>query len=178
MRTRRSPTPREEGMANIVAATLEILDTTPPQDVTIRQVAEKSGHHHRLIVEWFGGKNELFAIAFETIFRRLIETGELYGDRIASRADVKKGFLLFNYGQMHDPEFTRRARTGFVVSEMERHIASQRNLSPEQAKLAARQLAIYTLGRSLFAPFFDLTEDDLTKIESWEIEHLFNSRHQ
>jgi len=178
MRTRRSPTPREEGMANIVAATLEILDTTPPQDVTIRQVAEKSGHHHRLIVEWFGGKHELFAVAFETIFRSLIESGELFDSGIASRTDVKKGFLLFNYGQMHDPEFTRRAQTGFVLGQMEKQIARQRNLSLDEARIAARQLAVHTVARSLFATFFGLSDDDLTRIEAWELTHLFEVRQQ
>ena len=53
---RSQPTHRDEGKANVIAATLRLLDTTAPKDITLRDIARESGHGNRLIIEWFGGK--------------------------------------------------------------------------------------------------------------------------
>lgn len=169
---RQHPTPREEGKANIIAATIALLETTPPQDLTIRDIASASGHHHRLIIEWFGSKGGLLHAVFEEVFRALIESGELFTGSVATRPEVRKVFGLFNYVQMHHPEFIFSMRSWLTLDAMEDRLKTVRNMSDEQARLVARQLAAHALGLALFASFLELSDDDVRAIEQWERQAL------
>ena len=44
-------TPRDVGMANMVAAARALLDDRPPEEITVRDIAAASGHHHRFVVD-------------------------------------------------------------------------------------------------------------------------------
>lgn len=170
--SRRFPTPRVEGMANIMEATRHLLESRNPGQITIREIAEASGHHHRLIIEWFGTKAGLLATLFEEIFENVIESGEMFTSTIALRRDVHLAFRLFNYMQMHHPEFVLSARPGFPLESVEQRLREVGGLDPERAHLAARQLAVHTLGLSLFAGFLGLSDDEVRAIEEWEIATL------
>ena len=172
---RQFPTPREEGMNNIIAAAISLLEEKEPGDITIRDVATASGHHHRLIIEWFGSKGGLMYAVFEKIFNDLIETEELFVDTIALRADVRKVFRFFNYMQMNHLEFIRSKRTLFAINAVETRLREVGGLSEDRARLAARQLAVHTLGLILFSSFFDLTDDEIKAIDRWEIQAILSS---
>lgn len=51
----------------MLRATLELLAERGPDAITVREIAERSGHNHRFIQEWFGGKTNLFAEAFHEL---------------------------------------------------------------------------------------------------------------
>lgn len=169
---RQHPTPREEGKANIIAATIAMLDSVPPPDLTIRDIASASGHHHRLIIEWFGSKGGLLHAVYEDVFRKLIESGELFSGPIATRPEIRKVFQLFNYMHMHHPESVASMRSGLALDAMEDRLKTVRNLSDEQARLVARQLGVHALGLALFGSFLDLSDDDIRAIEQWERQAL------
>ena len=169
---KRDITPRDVGMSKIVAATLDLLDAYGPQDLTIRQIARAAGHHHRLIIEWFGSKGGLFAAVFEEVFRDLISSGELFDGPVAARSEVKKAFGLFNYMQMHHREFFASANRGFVVEAVEQRFQETSGMTVEQARLAARRIATQVLGLSLFSEFFDLTPEEIKTIEIQELESM------
>lgn len=173
-RPRQPPTPREEGKAHIVAATIALLETTAPHNLTIRDIATASGHHHRLIIEWFGSKGGLLYAVFEDVFQKLIRSGELFSGPIATRPELRKIFRLFNYMQMHHPESVYSLRSWLVIDAMEDRLKAVRNLSDEQARLIARQLTLHALGLALFAPFVDLSDDDVCTIEQWERQALID----
>ena len=84
------PTPRPEGMANILDATMRLLQERSPGDISLRDVATEAGHGHRLIVEWFGGKGGLFAAVLERLFRDLAASGERFYSDFATRHDVDR----------------------------------------------------------------------------------------
>lgn len=172
---RQFPTPRNEGMENIIAAASSLLEHENAGDITIRDIAKASGHHHRLIIEWFGNKGGLMYAVFEKIFTELIDSGELFTSTIALRPDVRKVFRLFNYMQMNHPDFVRSKRTLFAVNAIEKRLREVGGLSEEQARLAARQLSVHTLGLSLFGQIFDLTDDEIRAIEESEIQAIISS---
>ena len=157
---RSQPTPRTEGMANIVAATVRLLETRSPQEITLRDVATESGHGHRLIVEWFGGKGGLFLAVFTEIFERLRSSGELFYANVPLRTDVRVAFQLFNYMQMHHKEYVESVRDSFVLEAVRGRLQDVVGLAEQEADMVARKIAVLSLGISLFGDFFDLTEDE------------------
>lgn len=161
---RAQPTPRADGMANIVDATMRLLQQRSPADITLRDVARKSGHGHRLIVEWFGGKGGLYFAVFERIFRDLAATGELFFSDIATRSEIRTAVRLVNYMQMHHRELMDPMRSNFALDTVRQRLQTNLGLSEEQASLAARRLALQTMGIATFAEFVALTDDEIIQM--------------
>ncbi len=161
---RELPTPRNEGMENIVAATIRLLEDRGPADITLRDVAEESGHGHRLIVEWFGGKGGLFDAVFRKIFDDLMQTGSLFYADVPIRSEVRRAFELFNYMHVHHRDFIESTRDEFVIKAMRERMQSGLGLSEEKARLVANRLSVLVLGISLFRDYFELSDDELVKM--------------
>ena len=166
------PTPRREGMENIVKATIELLATRAPQDVTLRDVAEASGHHHRMIVEWFGGKGGLYNAVFNQIFQALIDTGELISLEIALRDDLRTALRLFDYIQMHHPEYIAEFRSGFVLNAVERRLVDVQGWSPTEASFLARRFAVQLIGLVLFRENAGISDEETVEIMRQEFQRL------
>lgn len=162
--SRAHPTPRNEGMANIVSATIRLLETRTPQDVTLRDVAHESGHGHRLIVKWFGGKGGLFAAVVNETFEKLSASGELFYADLPLRRDVRIVFQVFNYMQIHHPEFVRQARTRLPLSTAEQRLTTNLGIPPERARIVIHRLSLQLLGIALFREFFELSDDEVIRM--------------
>ncbi|MEZ5238502.1 MAG: hypothetical protein R2716_05980 [Microthrixaceae bacterium] len=107
-------TPRDEAMEHMLAATVELLVERPPEKVTIRDVAEASGHHHRFVQSWFGGKVPLFRAAFD---RLSLETADgvsedLSGSQLGERS-VGLAWLL-NWLVAADPGASEDSPTPLI----------------------------------------------------------------
>ena len=161
---RSQPTPRNEGMANIIAATLRLLKTRQPQDITLRDVAIESGHGHRLIVEWFGGKGGLYAAVFNEIFGPLRETGQLYAADVPTRSDVKTAMALVNYMRMTSPDELIGIRQNWVSEDIQNRVTTFRGKTRDQASLAVKRLAVLAFGISLWGDFFGLSDEEAIKM--------------
>lgn len=151
-------------MANIVAATIRLLETTKPQDITLRDVARESGHGHRLIVEWFGGKGGLFAAVSDAVLERLIQAGAVFYSDLPLRPELRSVVEIFNFMQLHHPEFVKDARTGIVVKSIEERLQVVAGLSEQAARAAANRLALQLLGIVLFKEYFPLSDDDVIQM--------------
>ena len=161
---RSQPTHRDEGKANVIAATLRLLDTTAPKDITLRDIARESGHGNRLIIEWFGGKGGLFGAVFERIFAELRESGQLFAADIPVRDETKKVFGLFSYMKLMHPEETAQLRSGLIDTAVRERMQNALGMSAEQADLAVRRLSVVTLGAAVFADFFGLSGDEVIRL--------------
>lgn len=161
---RELPTPRSEGMSNIVTATIRLLEDRGPEDITLRDVARESGHGHRLIVEWFGGKGGLFDAVFRKIFDDLMQTGTLFYADVPIRIEVRRAFELFNYMHVHHRDFIESTRDEFVVNAITERLQGGLGLEEEKASLAANRLSILVLGISLFRDYFALSDDEAVKM--------------
>lgn len=151
-------------MANIVAATIRLLETTKPQDITLRDVARESGHGHRLIVEWFGGKGGLFAAVSNEVVEILLQTGAIFYSDLPLRPELRSALEIFNFMQLHHPEFVKEARTGIAVKTIEERLQIVAGLSEEAARAAANRLALQLLGIVLFKEYFPLSDDDVMQM--------------
>ena len=163
--TKRSlPTPRAEGMANILEATFRLLQTRDPGDITLRDVARESGHGPRLIIEWFGGKGGLYAAVCEKIFSDLANSGELFYSDIALRPEVVTAFRVFNHMQVNHPEVVIAVRSGAVLDIVKKRLQESQGLSEEEALRIARRISVLTVGLALFREFVGLSEDDAVQM--------------
>lgn len=147
-------------MKNVLEATLRLLETTNPKDVTLRDVARESGHGPRLIIEWFGGKGGLFAAAFEKVFSDITQSGELFLADVVVRPDVRVAFQIFNYMQLNHRDLVLSLRDGLVIQTVQERLVSNLGLSKEAASLTSRRIAVQVLGIALFRDYFDLTDDE------------------
>jgi AcrR family transcriptional regulator len=161
---RELPTPRSEGMENIVAATIRLLGERGPADITLRDVARESGHGHRLIVEWFGGKGGLFDAVFRKIFDDLMQTGTLFYADVPLRIEVRRAFELFNYMHVHHRDFIESTRDEFVIKAMRERMQSGLGLAEDKATLVANRLSILVLGIALFRDYFSLSDDEVVRM--------------
>ncbi len=161
---RANPTPRKEGMVNIVAATIRLLETCAPQEITLRDVASESGHGHRLIVEWFGSKGELFVAVFQAVFENLVESGTFFYADLPTQPDVRKVLRLFNYMLVEHPEFIASVRRGHLLEVVEERLKSIRQIPADQAQVVAKRLTVLTLGIALFSEYLELSDDEAVRM--------------
>ena len=162
-------------MANIVQATIRLLETSHPQDITLRDVARESGHGHRLIVEWFGGKGGLFAAVFDETFRRLLDTGDLFYADVPTRDEVKTAFRIFNYMHLHYPEYVADVRDLSVMAAVRERLTSALGIPKDTALLATQRLSALTIGLALFQDFVGLSDDDVIRMMQDEFRASTNS---
>lgn len=162
------PTPRPEGMNNVVSATLRLLETKRPAEITLRDIAQESGHGNRLIVEWFGGKGGLFAAVVAKVFEDLASSGTLFYSDIALRPEFRSAVRIFNYMQVLHPEFVEQARTPFMFDVIRARLRDFRGFTDEQADIAVRRIMVHTVGLAIMAEFHHLPDDvviEMTKAE-------------
>lgn len=156
------PTPRKEGMANVIAATNRLLETIPPEKITMRDVARESGHGHRLIVEWFGGKGGLFRAVILGVFEDLAAVGALRGADVPLKPNVRRAFQLFNFMQMHHPEFVAEVRDHSVMNMLEERLVTVFNVPAERARVISGRISLLTMGIAVFRDHFtNLSDDDI-----------------
>ena len=151
-------------MANIVAATIRLLETKSPQDLTLKDIAEESGHGNRLIVEWFGGKSGLYVAVFYAIFGNLLETGDLFAADVPVRPEVRGAFRLFNYMFANHPEVVALHREGFVFAGALERLQTRAGLSDDEATRVLRRFSVLMLGISLFGDFFRLDDEEAIRM--------------
>lgn len=58
---RRSPISREEGERRLATAALQLIQTRPFSEVSVRDIAEVADVNHGFVHTWFGSKNDLLA---------------------------------------------------------------------------------------------------------------------
>lgn len=147
-------------MTNIVSATIRLLETRSPQDITLREVAEASGHGHRLIVEWFGSKGDLFTAVFNQVFEDLVSEGLFFYADIPTRPEVRKVFQLFDYMRVQHPDFIKGVQSGRFVEVVKDRLKTNLGVPAEQASSAARRLSVLVIGISLFSELFDVSDEE------------------
>lgn len=167
---RSQPTPRAEGMSNIVEATIQLLTTTTPAAITLRDIARASGHGHRLIVEWFGGKGGLFAAVVAKVFEELASSGDLFYSDIATRPEVRAAVQLQNYMQVLHPNIVEQTRTNLVGNILKERLQTLRGLTEEQADIAVRRIQAHTMGLAIMAEFHNLPDDVVIEMTKAEIK--------
>ena len=143
---------RDTSMRQLQESALALLLNQDPDAVTIREIAESVGLHHRYIPDYFGGKAELFASIYPAAANE------------AAKA-IKFPFLGALANELA-PEITRQARLAIWLSskhpngipaterpllrQLTDTLASQFNFDESTALLASERLIAFVLVTAAF----------------------------
>jgi AcrR family transcriptional regulator len=147
-------------MKNVLDATLRLLETHSPKDVTLRDVARESGHGPRLIIEWFGGKGGLYGAVFMKVFNDIIESGDLFFADFGIRRDVGIAFHVLNYMQLNHRDEVLALRDELLIKAASERMQRNLGLPPDTALLVARRVTVVALGVGLFREYAGLSDDE------------------
>jgi len=166
----RSRTPRAEGKARILDATIELLRESGPDGVNVRQIAKRSGHNQRFVIEWFSSKVDLFAEAFERLAQDFAQSAAVFVQRRELEPDLVLIVRLMNWLVANgSTEFRATARRPILdlVAEQYRERFS---LDDRTADLLAQRFVGATVSMILFGDVLGLAIDDLDDHISLDIE--------
>jgi AcrR family transcriptional regulator len=148
-------------MAKILDATVELLRTTPPDRVGVRDIAELSGHNQRFVVQWFGSKVELFRQAFLRLIDEFRATGQVLTRRSEPQPELVVLVRLMNWLVAHDavlyPDTDERPLLDLMTSVYRR----QFDLDEQVSRLLAQRLVAGLVSTILFGDLPRMTPEDL-----------------
>lgn len=167
----RHRTPRHEAEQNILRATLELLAEKDPDQITVREIAERSGHNHRFVKEWFGGKTRLFAKAFEELNLHLAE--RLDFNRPTSEIPdpgVAQVVRLMNWLVANDPGSISRDRMRPVLNRLQHMYEDRFGIDDYTSLLLAQRMMFLISGLVLFKDVVAAENHDLPRQVALEFE--------
>ena len=160
---------RADGKAHMVTAARELLRHSSPDDVTIREVAEASGHHHRFVQSWFGGKVGLFREVFDEIVAELAAAAPTVLNRDGIQPDTRVAARLLNWLVAADPEALSGDRPTPLLDTMsESYVAA--GLEPGLARRLAVRLLATTLSMVLFQDALGVRDEEIADYVALERE--------
>lgn len=165
-RTTRSRTPRDQGRRNIVGATIKLLRTHAPDEITVRQIAEASGHHHRMVQAWF----PLFLAVHEELNAEIARALTPPLGRGGISEQTRMTTVLMNWLIAADPSvFDGRGDTP-VLDSVASIYESTYGLDPTQARMMAVRTVAGSVTLTLFPAAFGITEQDTVELAKFEIQ--------
>lgn len=166
-RVPRRRVPREQAMRNMLAATVELLKEKEPDEVTVRDIAHRSGHNHRFVVEWFGSKVALFHLAFRELAAELTPNLRTITPVTSQREDLVRIIKLMNWLAAADPQLFSATQDRPLVEAMTAGYRARLS-DPEVARLMAQRALASVVSMTLFGG--PLQVDDSTMPEQLALE--------
>jgi AcrR family transcriptional regulator len=163
-------TKRPDGMDNMIEATVRLLRERSPDQITVRDVAEASGHHHRFVQAWFGGKVGLFRAAFD---RLTIEGAQQVGRQRAAGGfapEIEISTVLMNWLVATEPGSLDGPRPTPIIDQMVELYRREYGLDQEVARLMALRAVGASVAAILFPGVLGITPEDVTAAAALERE--------
>ncbi len=164
-------TPRDQGIEHMIAATIRLLEVRDPDQITVRDVAEESGHHHRFVQAWFGGKVGLFRAVFD---RLNLEAADRIRDSFVSErgfaTDVLASARLMNWLVAAEPGALDGPRPTPIIDQVVEQYRLRYGLEHDTARLMTLRLVGAALAAMLFAGPLGLEPDDVPALAHLEVE--------
>lgn len=148
-RVPRRRVPREQAMRNMLAATVALLKEQDPDEVTVRDIAHRSGHNHRFVVEWFGSKVALFHLAFHELAAELTPNMRTITPLTARRAEMVRIIKLMNWLAAADPQLFDTTEDRPLLEAMIEGYRSRLS-DPQVAQLMAQRAIATVMSMVLF----------------------------
>lgn len=147
-------------MANMVSAARALLEERSAELITIREVADASGHHHRFVQAWFGGKVGLFRAVFDQMVEEAAMDRSALLERSSLQPRTRALIQLLNWLVATDPD---QFDTGRDTPLVDRFADSYSELGFDErtARLLAVRLVATTLSLVLFEGVLGVTDSDL-----------------
>ena len=167
----RQRTPRHEARRNVLQATIELLAERDPDQITVREIAERAGHHHRFIQDWFGGKTSLFVEAFQEINTELAERIDFNRPNPTGPDPlVVRAVRLMNWLVANDPASVTGERMRPVINRIQHMYQDRFGVDPDTARLLAQRMMCIMSGMVLFQDVFAIESLDVPRQLQLEFE--------
>lgn len=147
-------------MANMVAATRDLLGERSAELITIRDVAEASGHHHRFVQAWFGGKVGLFRAVFDQLVDEISVDRSTLLERTSLQPRTRTLIQLLNWLVATEPEQFDSGRATPLVDRFTESYA-ELGFDAPTARLLAVRLVATTMSLVLFEGVLGVTDSGL-----------------
>lgn len=173
--TRAVPTLREDGRANILGATVALLQERTPDELTIREIAQAAGHHHRFVSAWFGGKGGLYREALPILVANVATRNDQFLDDVMpltlmlTSQDLRAAISLVGWLAQHEPEWFANERQPILEDALFATYTTRLGLDPDTARLLAQRMMAIGLGVVLFPELVDTSPETLTKHRALEL---------
>lgn len=166
---KRTRTSRDDGRRNMVRAAMELLEDRSPDEITVRDIAERAGHHHRYVQDWFGGKVGLFLEVLTLTSAQLAEYVELRTPSDQLNPDLARGARLLAWLATNDPDRLSGDRMRPVVSRMEHFFHDRFGVPRDEARLLARHTALLMTAYVVFGHAYGAPDDDHKRLFELQI---------
>lgn len=153
----------------MISAALRLLRGKGPEGITVRDIAAESGHHHRFVQAWFGGKVGLFREAFDRLASEVAAGVRFDGSRLVER-DTVLLVELMNWIIATDPDALSGPRPTPVVDRVKQLYTDQFGFDEQTARLMALRLVTASISGILFSGPIGLTEEDIPALAQLEME--------
>jgi AcrR family transcriptional regulator len=158
-------------MEHMVSATVRLLYERSPDQITVRDVAEAAGHHHRFVQAWFGGKVGLLQAAFDRLLDELAQNiNAPHEPNIGFRREVFIAASLMNWLMAVDPESLDHPRPTPIIDKIAEIYRAQFGLDEPLARLMGLRLVGGALSVILFGGPLGITSDDVNALRRLEFE--------
>lgn len=161
-------TPRADGKRHMVEAAIHLLRERPAEQISIRDIAEESGHHHRFVQSWFGGKVALMRAAFEQLTEDAADGLEAPLDRGQFSEDVRISTSLMNWLVAADPHALDGPRPTPIIDRITEIYVTSCSLKPDLARLMALRVVAGSISALLFPDSLGLNDGDLPALARLE----------
>lgn len=165
----RSPTPRAEGIQHMVDAAVALLRELPPEQVTVRAVAERAGHHHRFVSEWFGSKAGLFRVALDALLDKALVGHSLLLQRGGMPPDVRTAIHLMAWLVANDQDQLTESRPSQFRDVLVTNFVEVLGLDPDLADLLAVRVVAGIIGIVLFGEVMGIDDDTFERMRELEL---------
>ena len=164
-------TPRAIGIEHMIDATIRLLQDRSPDQITVRDVAQASGHHHRFVQAWFGGKVGLLRAAFDRVLEEAVRRiPSTFVAREGFSREVRTAASLMNWLMAADPGSLDTPRPRPIVDRVTEIYRTEFDFDDDLARLMALRLVSAATSIILFSGPLGIANDDLPALMQLEID--------
>jgi AcrR family transcriptional regulator len=164
-------TPRAIGIEHMIDATIRLLQDRSPDQITVRDIAQASGHHHRFVQAWFGGKVGLLRAAFDRLLEDAVRgIPSPFVAREGFSREVRTAVSLMNWLMAADPGSLDTPRPRPIVQRVIDIYRTEFDFDDDLARLMALRLVSGATSIILFSGPLGIENDDLPALMQLEID--------
>ena len=164
-------TPRAIGIEHMIDATIRLLLDRSPEQITVRDVARESGHHHRFVQAWFGGKVGLIRAAFDRLLEQTAQgIPSPYAPQEGFSREIEIAASLLNWLMAADPDSLSAPRPTPIIDRVVEIYRNEFGLDAELARLMALRLVSGAISIILFRGPLGVAKDELPALIQLEID--------